>query len=523
MAFDLLVVVLYFAAILTIGLRKGSGESSLEGYALGNRSIPWWAILASILASEISAATFLGAPGEGYALRNFTYLQLAIGTILARFLVGTFFVPAYYKHGVVSIYEFLEQRFGPRSRTAASLTFLVTRALASGTRLYVAAILVVLSIEIFIGRIPTPSEELAIYALSVVTIVALTALYTAAGGIKAVIWTDFIQAGILVASLGGTLWVLLSKMPEGWHGARALLTGADDLRLLASGFSTRPGAGLWENIVAVLGNEYTIFAAVIGSTFITLATHGTDQDAVQRMLTAKDHRESRRAVILSGLIDAPIVLAFLTIGILLWAFYQYHPDPSLPQKNAHVFAYFILTQLPPGLRGLLVAGLLATAMGSLSTALNALATSFCRDFWFRIKPGTEKHQLRVARLATVGFALALTVIGAATAYAVVRFPGTRILPIVLGIFGYTYGSLLGVFLLGLFTKTRGNDCGNLWAMLAGFVAVAVLSGLPEDVITLCGGTPPARPSWLPLIAFPWRVFFGTVATVGVGMCFRTKE
>ncbi|HEY8967284.1 MAG TPA: sodium:proline symporter, partial [Candidatus Methylacidiphilales bacterium] len=281
MVLDLLVVVLYFAAILTIGLKKGAGESSLEGYALGGRSIPWWAILASILASEISAATFLGAPGEGYALRNFTYLQLAAGTIPARFLVGWFFVPAYYRHGVVSIYEFLEQRFGPASRTAASLVFLVTRALASGTRLYVAAILVVLSIEIFLGRVPTAGEELAIYALSVVAVVALTALYTAAGGIKAVIWTDFIQAGILVLSLGGTLWVLLSKIPGGWHGAHALLTRPEDLTLLATGLV--PGAGWWENAKAVLGSEYTVFAALIGSTFITLATHGTDQDAVQRM------------------------------------------------------------------------------------------------------------------------------------------------------------------------------------------------------------------------------------------------
>lgn len=173
------------------------------------------------------------------------------------------------------------------------------------------------------GRIPTAGEELAIYALSVVVIVALTALYTAVGGIKAVIWTDFIQAGVLVAALAGTLSVLLSKIPGGWHGARALLTAPGDLTLFASGLV--PGAGLWGNIVAVLGSEYTLFAAIIGSTFITLATHGTDQDAVQRMLTGKDAKESRRAVILSGLIDAPIVLAFLTIGILLWAFYQTIP------------------------------------------------------------------------------------------------------------------------------------------------------------------------------------------------------
>ena len=530
MAWDVLVVVLYFAAIISIGLKKGGGEKSLEGYALGNRSIPWWAILASILASEISAATFLGAPGEGYALRNFTYLQFGIGTILARYLVGYLFIQPYYRSGVVSIYEFLEIRFGRWSRGAASLTFLITRVLASGTRLYVAAILIVLSIEIFQGRTPTPHQELLIYFLSVIGVVALTALYTTFGGIKAVIWTDLIQAGILVASLSATLFVLLRGIPGGWHAAHAMLTAPDDLRLFDTGLT--PGAGFWTNLKNILEGkrngldaEYTLFTAVIASTFITLATHGTDQDMVQRMLTAKDHQSGRRAVVFSGLIDAPIVFAFLLIGILMWVFYRLHPDPHLPTTNAHVFAYFILTRLPPGLRGLLVAGLLATAMGSLSTALNALATSFCRDFYIPyFRPNLDdRHRLGAARGATIFFAVVLTLIGAATSYAVIQSPSARILPIVLGVFGYTYGSLLGLFLIALFTKNRGSDKGNLIAMLCGFVVVAILSGLPNDVIALCGGTPLPQPAWLPVIAFPWRVCFGAVVTTGVGLLFRTRK
>ena len=511
MFWDALVIVLYFAAIIGIGLKKGGGEKSLEGYALGGRSIPWGAILASILASEISAATFLGAPGEGYALRNFTYLQLAAGTILARLLVGWLFLGAYYRHGVVSIYEFLEIRFGKASRTAASAIFLVTRALASGTRLYVAAIILVLAIELAHGSLPTPGQELGIYVGAVVVIVLLTALYTTFGGIKAVVWTDVIQAGVLVSALAVTLGLLLSRIPGGWSGARALLTAPDDLRLVDSGLL--PGAPFWENVKHVLAGEYTLFAAFIASTFVTLATHGTDQDMVQRMLTAKDARSGKLAVIVSGLVDAPVVLAFLLIGILLWAFYQIHPDPHLPKENPQVFAYFILTQLPAGFRGLLVAGLLATAMGSLSTALNALATSFCRDFWFQRegKDLTDRAQLGAARGATVFFAAVLTVIGAATAWTVVSHPDARILPIVLGIFGYTYGSLLGVFLIGLFTKTRGSDRGNLIAMACGFVAVAFLSRLIP------------APAWLPEIAFPWRVFFGTVVTVGVGVLFKSTK
>lgn len=522
MLWDVLVVVLYFAVILGVGLTKGGGEKNLEGYALGGRSIPWWAILASILASEISAATFLGAPGEGFALRNFTYLQLGIGTILGRLVVGALFIGPYYRHGVVSIYEFLGHRFGEASRRAASLVFLVTRALASGTRLYVAAILLVLAVEIAQGRPPTPGGETAIFTGVVVFLVALTALYTVFGGIKAVIWTDLIQAGILVASLVVTISLLLARLPGGWHGAQALLTAPDDLRVFDTGLL--PGAGFLANLKNVLGQEYTLFAAFIASTFITLATHGTDQDMVQRMLTAKNPRSGKLAVILSGLVDLPIASAFLFIGILLWAFYRLNPDPALPKENPEVFAWFILTQLPAGFRGLLVAGLLATAMGSLSTALNALATSFCRDFYLPAwgRNLGEAGRLRAARLATVGFAVLLTLIGVATARVVVADPGARILPIVLGVFGYTYGSLLGLFLIGLFTKNRGSDTGNLVAMVCGFLVVAVLSGLPGDLAALCGLRSPARPEWLPLIAFPWRIFFGASTTVAVGVLFKTR-
>jgi solute:Na+ symporter, SSS family len=519
---DGLIVFLYFAVIIAIGLYKGRGSKDLESFAVGNRNIPWWAVLASILAAEISAATFLGAPGEGYEKRNFTYAQLALGTILARVIIAYIFIKPYYDFRVVSIYEYLLLRFGTKTKDTASAIFLITRALASGTRLYVAAIVFVMGYEMVSGETLNIWQQVWIYIVALSVITALTALYTALGGIKAVVWTDVIQACIMFGSLGFAIWSLLQTIPGGWQGVTAALHQPDDWQFFSSGVEASRTFG--ENVRSILESEYTIWAALIGSSFTTLATHGTDQDMVQRMLTAKDHHRSRLSLILSGLADLPLVMAFLFVGMLLWAFYQE------PGKNAP-FAYYIVHELPPGVRGVLVAGIFATAMGSLSTALNALATSFTED-WYRpyIRTGASQAQIvRAARVSTVVFSTLLILIGSATAYAKIVL-NARIIPIVLGIFGYTYGSLLGVFLVGLLTKRRGSEAGNLVAMMCGFLVVAVLSGLHNDIWTLlhpntAGNVHPAlwAPAWLPRIEFPWRIAFGAVVTFAVAVCFKTPE
>ena len=315
--------------------------------------------------------------------------------------------------------------------------------------------------------------------------------------------------------------------------------------------------GLWANIKGVLEQEYTLWAAFLGSTFVTLATHGTDQDMVQRMLTAKNKRQSAVATILSGVADIPIQFAVLSIGILLAVYYGQNPDPLLPRGDTgaivsnKAFPHFILTAMPGGLRGLVLAGVLATTMGSLSTALNALATSYTRDFHFRWfgEPATEAGRVRGLRVGTVIFAVLFVGVALATAWVSAMNPKLRIIPIILGIFGYTYGSLLGVFMVGLFTRGRGNDRGNVLAMLISFLFVVILSGLHNDVwqllhphawvvakwapVWIVGGIEPALyvpiiqrdvlwlPEWLPTIEFPWRVLFGTVASFAVAVCFRT--
>jgi SSS family solute:Na+ symporter len=322
----------------------------------------------------------------------------------------------------------------------------------------------------------------------------------------------------------------------GWAGAHSVLNQPGDLQIFSSGFdlaSTTPsgtldvahGHPVLGAISGILGNEYTIWAALLGSVFTTMATHGTDQDMVQRMLTAKDHHKARLALVLSGLVDIPVAMGFLFIGILIYVFYQLHPDPNLPTKNPEIFSYYILHQLPTGARGLLIAGVLATAMGSLSTALNALATSFTEDFWVPYwgRGADQQHIVRAVRWSTAVFALLLAAIGTITAAVVVYSPHARIIPVVLGIFGYTYGSLLGIFLLGLTTKDRGTERGNLIAMVCGFIAVSIWSGLPWDLMTVVRGVNCPPPVWLVQIEFPWRVMFGTLTTFAVAWCFKAER
>src|SRR5436190_19500299 len=200
LAIDCAVLLLYFVLIISIGLYMGRREESLKDFALGGRRIPWWAVLASIIAAETTAATFFGAPGEGFALRSYTYLQLALGTIIARILVSYIFIKPYYDYKVFSIYEYLTARFGPRTKNAASAVFMVTRLLASGARLYFAAIALALAYEMISGTRPNQTQTLGIYVSACIAIVILTAIYTTLGGIKAVIWTDLIQASIMIGS-----------------------------------------------------------------------------------------------------------------------------------------------------------------------------------------------------------------------------------------------------------------------------------------------------------------------------------
>ncbi len=494
---DIVVLLLYFFVIVGIGLYAGRKQSSLKDYALGSRKMPWWAVLFSIIAAETSAATFVGIPAESFQLRNFTYLQLGFGMILARIIVSYLFIKPYYKYNVYSIYEFLTVRFGPRTKNLGSLIFLITRLLASGVRIYMAAVIIVVAYNFLSGTAPTLTQ----YFSAIAIISVITAVYTIVGGIKAVIWTDVIQAIVMFTSAVFAIILIYMMIPGGWEGFKASVGDFEGFKIFDMAL---PEDGTIRSFFSnLLTTNYTVLSAMIGMMFLTLATHGTDQDMVQRMLTAEDYKKARLAVILSGIADIPIILVFLTIGYLLYGYFTAVPDPNMPETVNEIFPYYIVNYIPSGMRGLIIAGIFSTAMGSLSTAMNALATSFTRDFYIPyFKPEADSaHYIKAARIITSVMAGILTVIAVITAYWVMVHPETTMISIALSIITYTYGALLGIFLLGMLTETRGSETGNYIAASAGFVFVIFIK-----IFTPI--------SWI------WFIFFGTLVTLFTGVLFK---
>lgn len=528
---DAIVLAAYFAVIVTIGLRAGRGSNSLQEFTLGGHKIPWWAVLASIIAAETSAATFLGAPAEGFKTRSFAYAQLAIGTVIARFIIAFLFIAPYYRHKVQSIYEFLNLRFGPRTRNMASVIFLVTRVLGIGVRLYLGGVIIVVVWRHLFPGVPV---TLGTYFWGILFTTVVTTIYTAVGGIKAVVWTDLIQACLMIGAIFFAIGAIFIAIPGGMETVRASLAANPGAGMFQTGWDSAKPFG--EALKGMLETPYTIFAAIIGSTFFTMATHGTDQDMVQRLLTAENQAKAKRSLIVSGFADIPIVLGFLAIGLLLAVHYETDPDPSLPVSANEVFAYYIVNEMPVVIRGLIVAGVFATMMGSTSAALNALATSFVKDFYLPCSGArdvSDRRSVAVARTATVVFGALMVGVATAAAYAVLQ-TNITIIPLALGILGYSYGSLLAVFLLGMLTEKRGCDRANVWAMLAGIVAVLVFCKVKVPAIDLAsllrGQLVPAEwafgallPAWWPAIAWPYYVLVGTIFTFGVAVLFRSPQ
>ncbi|MBX3169131.1 MAG: hypothetical protein KF760_17115 [Candidatus Eremiobacteraeota bacterium] len=460
-ALDLLVLAVYFAGLAGIGWWVGHGgkDDSERDLLVGDRRIPWWAVLLSVLGSEISALTFVGVPAFAYS-GNWTYLQVTLGAIGGRYLVGRYFVPAFYRHNVVSIYEFLLRRYGPWTRNVAVLIFLCARVLMSGVRLGAGAVIVHLALGVPVNT-----------AIVMVALVGL--VFCAVGGVKAVVWTEVLQVSVMLVGALSALLVLLS-------GTRGLSAPPEAMRVLDLS---------WDPSL-----EFTLWAALLGTTLTNTAIFGTDYDMVQRMLTAKNSQQSGRAVIGSALAEIPIISLFLGIGTLLRLFYQAHPDPNLPASAKHIFGYFIMTQLPAGLCGLLIAAVVSVLLASYESALASLAGSFVVDLYRPFQPNREPaHYLWATRLATVGFATLLLLV------AVLSGDVEEVLQLGLEIGTYFYGALLAVFGLALIQSEERPAGWDRWTALLA-MPTAILLVL---AVKLRGG-----------LAFPWYVALGAL-TAGV--------
>lgn len=539
---DGIIILLYFATITAIGIYMGRRERSLHDYALGGRQMPWWAVMASIIAAETSAATFLTVPSEGYKERGIVYAQLTLGLILGRILVGFLFLRPYYEYRVYTVYDFLAVRFGTKSKNYVSLLFLIFRTLAMGVRVYVPALVMVLAWRMIVRgesvRDMAAGDAWQPYAVAITVLVAITCLYTLIGGIKAVIWTDLIQATLMFTSALVAIVSLLHHIGGGniVRGFSVLGEHVSEMKSLKGyirfGWENIPPAlPVGEKVLAflkeVLAAPYTIIAALIPTCLANMAAFGTDQDMVQRMLTAKDYKRSRRSLVSAAVMDIPIFVAFSFIGVLLIAFYELHPELR-PEKPNDVFGVYIMNVMPVVIRGFVLAGLFATAMGSLSAALNALATSATNDWYlpYLARSSNERHHILTARFFTGFFAILMIVIASVTAYTNVVNPEQRLIPIALGIAGLFAGPMLGVFLVGMLTKTRGSDNGNVIALTAGLVIVILITRQHEEILkAFAPQLLPAfaLPKWWPKIAFTWYAMIGALITFVVALLFPTPQ
>ena len=474
---DALIVVLYLIGVAWFGIRSGGRQTSARDYFLSERAIPWWAVCLAIVATETSALTFLSIPGVSYA-GNMHFLQVSFGYLLGRIVVALFFIPRYVTGEMTTAYAFLGMRFGHGMRASASVTFMGTRLLADGVRLYTTAIPLALLLHGF-DLLPGVSDTV-IYVFAIVVLSVLTMVYVYFGGVRAVIWTDVLQLIVYVLGAIATLFVFNSLFPE---GIIARLTAGD----LAAKFTVlHPGAS--DSLTAFFGTPYTLPASLLGGAFLSMASHGTDQLIVQRVLATQSMRGAQKAMIWSGVLVIVQFLLFLVIGVLLHAHLGAGQDPN------QVFASFILRELPTGLTGLILAGILAAAMSTLSGSISALASSTILDIVMPITRRTwdDETTLRRSRLVALGWCV--VIILAATLF--ISTPKT-VVELALSIASFTYGGLLGVFLLGMLAR-RAVQAD---ALIGFFVGIAGMSA----VIFL---TP---------VAWTWYTLIGSLLTIGAGM------
>ena len=495
---DFAVLVLYMVGVTVWGAWLGRANRGGTDYFLGSRNLPWWAVMLSVVATETSTLTFLSIPGVAY-LGTLAFLQLAIGYLAGRAVVAWILLPAYYRGELSTAYALLETRFGGSARRYASGVFMVTRLLADSVRLFATAI----PLAIITGWS---------YPVSILVIGAATLAYTYRGGIRAVVWVDALQMALYVGGGLVALLLLHGAVDGGWPAILASAGSAGKLQLLD--FSASPAVA------------YTFWAGLVGGGFLSMASHGTDQLIVQRLLTCRDAAQSRRALIGSGFAVILQFALFLFVGLGLWVFFEGREFAA----SDEIFARFIIEEMPAGVRGLLIAGVFAAAMSSLSSSINSLASASAYDFWGPLRRrrraggedatagggGTAAGGDRAAAIVAeadrdimiAGKVFTLVWAGLLILGAIVFIPlsrGSAAVEVALAAASMAYGGLLGAFALGVLTR-RVSQAGAIVGMTVGVGTVVAIWATARGAV-----------------AWPWFVFLGLAVTMAVGSAFRTRR
>jgi len=463
---DYVIIVVFLIGAAAFGIITGGKQKTVKDYFLGSKEIPWWAVCFSIVAAETSTLTFISIPGLAY-LTNLNFLQVTFGYLIGRIIVAAILLPAYSKGELKTAYTFLENRFGGKTRSFASIIFLFTRTAADGVRLFATAIPLKLMLNID-------------YPLAIAIIAVMTLVYTYTGGMKGVIWVDVM---LMFIYLGGAILsavYLLNLIPGGWGAVTTASLAGNKFSVFNLGFEN--------GISGFFSQPYTLLGGLIGGAFLSMASHGTDQLIVQRLLSTKSLRDGQKAIVGSGVIVIIQFAIFLLVGVMLYAFYG-----KLDFKSDEIFPLFIINVLPAGISGIIVAGLFAAAMSTLAGSMTSLASSTMHDLYipFFGKNLDDQKQLRISRMFTIFWAGMLVI------SAILFMESSRaVVEIALSIASFTYGGLLGTFLLGILNKKAKQE-DALAGFVAGiFIMISVIS--------------------LKLVAWTWYTIIGVIATLLIG-------
>jgi SSS family solute:Na+ symporter len=463
---DYLVVAIYLVAITAFGSWFGRFQKTTRDYFLTDRSVPWWAICFTIVATETSTLTFIGVPAQAY-VGNMTFLQLALGYIIGRVLVSLLFIPAYFRGDLFTSYELLQRRFGSRVKTLSAVIFLLTRSLADGIRLFTTALVISIVTQVPVTWV-------------VIVLGAAMILYTMRGGVSAVIWTDVVQMFVYILGAGAVAVAVLNRIDGGWN---------EVVR-----FGTETGRFVWLDMSLDFNVPYTIWAGLLGGVALTLSTHGTDQFLVQRLLSARTQQAAARGLILSGFIVFLQFVLFLVIGVMLATYYQQTALPRPLDRPDQILPIFVVSELTNGLAGFIVAAIVAAA---LSPSLNAMAATTVSDFYVPyFNPAADQAtQLRISKQATVVWGIVQLAVAI-----LAQFMNRSVLDAGLAVLSFASGPVLGAFLLGtLAPAVRERD--TFAGMIAGLIVMTFVW-------------------WYLPVAFTWYVLIGASTTCAIAVIAR---